>query len=116
MSNAKPDTILIIDRVDEMTVPADGRPIHPRDLRKMRETVMHATEHAVEEMRENMTRFIHGVQQMLADGAAISGEFQIEEVEVSALVTGEGKIGFAGTGMNLQGETGLKIIFKRKRT
>jgi len=33
---------------------------------------------------------------------------------VSAQVTGEGKIGFAGTGVNMTGNTGLKLIFKRR--
>ena len=109
MGDDKTETILIIDRVMEPAAVA-GRPLQARGFS---EAVLSVTERGVEEVRENMTRFIRGVQKILAEGAAIGGEFRIEEVEVSAQLTAEGKIGFAGTGVNLQGETGLKLIFKR---
>jgi len=105
------NTILIIDAVEPDAVAPDGRPMHARGLS---DKLVKASERTIDEVRQNMTRFINGVQSILADGAAIAGEFDIETVEVSAQVTGEGKIGFAGTGVNMTGNTGLKLIFKRR--
>jgi hypothetical protein len=112
MSDDKPDTIIIIDAVELPAVPPGRRPLHPRGLG---DTALQVTERTVDEVRANMTRFLSGVQKILAEGAAIGGAFEIDTVEINAQVTGEGKIGFAGTGVNLKGDTGVKIIFKRQK-
>lgn len=41
------------------------------------------------------------------------GEFSIDEVEAHVEVTAEGKVGLLGSGMGLQGSTGIKLVFKK---
>lgn len=41
------------------------------------------------------------------------GKFSIEEVEIHLDITGEGKVGFLSSGVQLQGSTGIKVVFKR---
>lgn len=104
------DTILIIDSITASAAAPGARPLQARGLVGAALTV---SERSVEEVQANMTRFIRGLQKILAEGAELGGELRIEQVEVNAQLTAEGKIGIASTGVNLKGDTGLKIIFKR---
>jgi|SRR6185295_8418397 len=104
------DTILIFDSVTASAGAPGARPLQPRGLA---DAALAVSERSVEEVQANMTRFIRGLQKILAEGAVLGGELRIEQVEVNAQLTAEGKIGIAGTGVNLKGDTGLKIVFKR---
>lgn len=110
MNQKAEDTIIIIDTIE----PADGK--HMDRLirsRGLKDTLVKTSEYSVSYIKENMTNFIKSMQSILSDSAKAAGEFQIDKVEINAQVTGEGKIGFAGTGFNLQGASGIKITLKK---
>ena len=110
MPNNPKDTIVIFDVAVQSTGGPGGRPLQARGW----DVMVRASEQAVDLVQQNMTRFIKGVQSILADGAALVGAFQMDTVEVNAQITGEGKIGFAGTGATVEGVSSIKIVFKRK--
>ncbi len=61
-----------------------------------------------------MSEFLAGVNDMLATAADKGGAFSVDTVEVQCQVSGSGKIGFAGTGLDLSGGSSLKLVLKRK--
>jgi hypothetical protein len=111
VNDQKPDTLMIIDIVQGPAIGPGGRPLSTRGF--VSDRLVETTEHAIDELRNTMTHFLNGVQTMLAESTARLGDFEVDTVEVNAQITSEGKIGFAGTGLNLKGGTGLKIVLKR---
>ncbi|HEY6512394.1 MAG TPA: hypothetical protein VI032_10465 [Burkholderiaceae bacterium] len=61
-----------------------------------------------------MSDFLAGVNRMLASAAEKAGAFSVDSVEVQCQIRGGGKIGFAGTGLDLSGGSSLKLVLKRK--
>ncbi len=111
MPDKTKETITIFD-VAVQPVSAQGtRPLQPRGAM---DRMVQASEQAIGVVQRNMTQFIKGVQAILAEGAALNGAFEMDSVEINAQITGEGKIGFAGSGLILEGASGIKIVFKKK--
>ena len=104
------DTILIITG-DEFT-PAGDRPLGARGGRS---PSVHISERNVKEVRENMSGFLKNLGQILSLNQEVEGDYDIDRVEVNAQITGEGRLGFLGTGVNVGASTGLKIVLQRKR-
>ena len=104
-------TITIFEPVD-INVTKGGRPSYARGSGDS--VVTEAIERSIDEMQDQMTGFIEGVQAMLAKGANVSGEFQMSQVEVQAQIGLEGKIGFLGTGAAASGSSQITILFERK--
>jgi hypothetical protein len=92
------------------TAPGD-RPLH---VRGGRETAVRVVETSVDALAENMASFVGAVDRMIMAAAKVAGEFCIDKVEVQCQVSGNGKIGFAGTGVGVEGSASLKLIFARK--
>ena len=67
----------------------------------------------VEVLRENLTRFLLVLQDMLPAEMADVGDFRLEEVEVNAEVTGEGSLMLLGTGVRAAGMGGIKFVLRR---
>ena len=112
----KGETITIFEVAADVPTPASAtasagaRPLHARGVQ---DVIVRATERAVDDVRVNMARFVKSVQEILAEAASTAWQFEIDTVEISAQVSGEGKVGFAGTGINVRGDTGIKFVFKR---
>lgn len=107
------DAITIISAVVEVLAPGpEGRPLAPRQRPRAATTVL-VTERSVDEVQANLTRFVSQVSDMLDTARSEISGYVLETVEVAAEITGEGKVGFMGTGVNLGGSTGLKIVFRR---
>lgn len=107
------DTITIISGdVDVVTSGPDRRPYAPR-RREDHAAAVRVTERSVEEVKANLSRFVAQVSDMLDAARSEIGGYVLETVEVAAEITGEGKVGFMGTGVNVGGTTSLKIVFRR---
>lgn len=116
MSNNQTKTIPIFEAVEVIegraAVPG-ARPVQARGV--VRDRAVQLVETGVDVLSESMTNFIEGVTDMLSAGSKVTGSFDIDTVEVECQISGGGKIGFAGTGVNLEGGSTLKIIFKKKK-
>ena len=67
----------------------------------------------VEVLKENLTRFLLVLQEMLPAEIADVGDFRLEEVEVNAEITGEGSLMLLGTGARASGLGGIKFVLRR---
>ena len=106
-------TVPIFDVVEVTETPAaPDRPFQPRGGREMS---VRMVEQGVEVLKQSMATFVDAVNAMVQHGAEIAGEFEMETVEVNAVIGANGKIGFAGTGLQLEGTSSLKIVLKRRR-
>lgn len=67
----------------------------------------------VEVLRDNMRQFLAVLQEVLPTEMTTVGDFRVDEVEVSAEVTGEGSLMLLGTGVRAAGAGGIKFILRR---
>lgn len=94
---------------------AGGAPgARPLQARGLPERAVQIVETSVDTLAASMSEFLAGVNDMLATAADKAGAFSVDTVEVQCQVSGSGKIGFAGTGLDLSGGSSLKLVLKRK--
>lgn len=67
----------------------------------------------VDVLRENVAQFLSILEQMLPAEMASVGDFRLEEVEISAEITGEGSLMLLGTGVRAAGMGGIKFVLRR---
>ena len=109
----KEDAKLIVFDVESgWEIGPGGRPLRARGIG---EKVVKASSVAVDEVQKNMTKFLSGIRDTLAKGAAITGEYEVDTVEINAQISAEGQIGFMGSNVGMMGSAGIKFIFKRHR-
>jgi hypothetical protein len=108
------DAMITIVSGEVVDTTSDGRPLAPRRLGDAAKAVR-ITERSVEEVKANLSRFVSQVSEMLDAARSEIEGYVLETVEVAAEITGEGKVGFMGTGVNLGGSTSLKIVFRKKQ-
>ena len=108
----KKKTIPIFQTVEIGAAPAPAG-VRPVQARGLRERAVEAVETGIDVLSENMASFIEGVNDMLSAGADVAGPFQIDTVEVECKIQAGGKVGFIGTGVELEGGSTLKIVFKK---
>ncbi|MDM8553539.1 hypothetical protein QUF75_02280 [Desulfococcaceae bacterium HSG7] len=65
------------------------------------------------ELKKNVNIFLKNLTDILNTEPAEIGAFQIEQVEVSAQITAEGKIALMGSGAKVDVDGGLKFLLKR---
>lgn len=111
---AIPKTIPIFQAVEVIEGKALGVGLRPIQARGLRERAIEVIETGADVLSQNMANFIEVVSEMLSAGAKMAGPFDIDTVEVECQISGTGKIGFAGTGLDLQAGSTLKIVFKPK--
>ncbi len=113
MNENNPDKLVIFDL--SQAIPQEQRSHGFRDRGGgLKERVSHAHEVAVDELANNMTHFLSGIERTLSQGAAVTGEFQVDTVEVNAQISASGKVGLMGTGIGLEGQAGITFVFKRR--
>jgi len=64
-------------------------------------------------LKKNMDMFLNQVREILANESAKIGSFDIDEVEISAQITTDGKVALFGSGVSVGGSGGIKFILKR---
>jgi hypothetical protein len=101
----------VTDVVSEGRAVGGDRPVYARGDRAR---MVRVVETSVEVLQQNMTAFIDGVSAMLAEGARVAGGYEVDTVEVQCQVSGSGTVGFAGTGVGIEGGSTLTITFKKR--
>lgn len=108
--------IIIFDVETVTSNTVKERPVTYRGIKEKAEEIMvKAREVGVGELQKNMLEFVSSIQGILAEGAEVQGPYQLDSIEVEASISAEGTIGFAGTGVGLSGNAGLRFIFTRTR-
>ena len=69
---------------------------------------------SVAALRNNMGTFFRQISEILETDSFSVGAFQVDNVEISAQITAEGKICLLGSGTKLEVGGGLKFVLKRK--
>lgn len=115
MSDDIPSFIPIFEAAPTAPTGTAGPGSRPFQARGLKEKAAQMVETSISVLSENMASFIAGISHILAAGAEATGSYEIDSVEVECLITGTGKIGLVGTGLDLQGGSTLKIIFTRKK-
>ena len=64
-------------------------------------------------LKTNMKSFLDQLRDILAVGRDKIGEFQIDQVDISAQVTGSGKICLLGSGVQMGVTGGIRFVLKR---
>jgi ABC-type methionine transport system permease subunit len=88
----------------------DGRPVQARLIR---EAIAKINEVSVDTLRQNLGVFFGAIGQMLEAAPKIASGYTVDKVEIHCQVSADGKIGVAGAGMGLKGDTGIKFVFQR---
>jgi hypothetical protein len=86
----------------------------PLQARGVADRVVQIVETSVGTLQASMDEFLSGLSAMLANAESKSGAFAVDTIEVQCEISGSGKIGFAGTGVDLSGGSTLKLVLKRK--
>jgi hypothetical protein len=67
----------------------------------------------VQELKKNVTTFFSQLNEILVSSGERVGSFKVEQVEISAQITGEGKVCLLGSGTKVGVGGGLKFVLKR---
>lgn len=68
---------------------------------------------SVSTLKENMQAFFHQLQEIIGPGKETIGAFELSQIEVTAQVTGDGKVCLLGSGVKIEVQGGIKFILKR---
>ncbi|MCU0841734.1 MAG: hypothetical protein MUF66_03745 [Gammaproteobacteria bacterium] len=109
-----PHKTIPVFELESAQAPLAGPGARPLQARGGTERAVQLVETSVDALAASMNEFLTGVNDMLAEAADKAGAFRVETVEVQCQISGSGKIGFAGTGVDLSGGSSLKLVLKRK--
>ena len=65
-------------------------------------------------LRENMDAFFQQLHKIIRPAQNAIGAFELSQIEVTAQITGEGKVCLLGTGVKMEVQGGIRFILKRK--
>ncbi len=68
---------------------------------------------SVSALKENMQMFFRQLQEIVGPGKETIGAFELSQIEVTAQVTGDGKVCLLGTGAKIEIQGGIKFVLKR---
>jgi hypothetical protein len=108
-------TIPIFESVEITKIGGTSPSTRPRQTRGIADHVAKLAEVSVDVLSQNMANFIGGLSEVLSSGDQAAGSFDIDAVEVQCQISSSGKIGLAGTGVDIQGGSTLKIVFKKRK-
>lgn len=77
-------------------------------------SVSHAAEITVATLQENMRRFLNNLDSIISTSPSDIGGLVLDEIEIQAQIDGKGNIGFAGVGMELAAQYGIKFVLRKK--
>lgn len=106
------DSIIIFEGM-KPTVGSDGRPIQVRG--GIGERFQEATNVGVAQLEENFSNFLKNMRQILEKAGAAVGGFQVDRVEIEAMISADGKVGLAGSSVGLSGKSSLKLVLTRQK-
>jgi len=64
-------------------------------------------------LQQNMEAFFKQLRKIIGPAQEAIGAFQLSQVEVTAQITGEGKVCLLGAGAKMELQGGIKFILKR---
>ena len=102
-------TIRVFDALAP-TLASDGRPIQARGVA---EQLQRATDVSVEQLERNFSAFFANVERILSQAQTQVGVFQVERVEIEAVVSADGKVGLMGSSIGVAGKSTLKLVLER---
>lgn len=67
-----------------------------------------------EQLKREMSEFLDAMQEVLELAERPKSKMQLDEIELSIEINGEGKVSLLGTGGKIGGKGGMTLKFKRK--
>jgi hypothetical protein len=123
------DTIWIVTEDTPETTPEDGtKGLIPNSADWRTEVyrdiagskgVGGAVKVSVEKLQQEMTRFLQVVESLFNQAqqkTKLDSGMQLEEIELSVEISGEGEVKLIGNGAKASGKGAIKLTFKRKET
>jgi hypothetical protein len=80
---------------------------------KIQQFVVKSKEIAVSDFKENLSKFLLDIEDILSISKDRYGNFIMESIEINADISADGKIGLMGTEVGISGTHGIKFVFKR---
>lgn len=108
MADSDSENILVITGVSEQ--PETGRVERGLGDRILKRGISAVS---VSALKENMQMFFRQLQEMVSPGKETIGAFELSQIEVTAQVTGDGKVCLLGTGAKIEVQGGIKFVLKR---
>lgn len=71
---------------------------------------------SVSALKKNMQAFFGQLGEIVAPGAVTVGAFELSQIEITAQITGDGKVCLLGTGAKLEVQGGIKFVLNRSRS
>ncbi|MUG95770.1 hypothetical protein F7734_26805 [Scytonema sp. UIC 10036] len=68
----------------------------------------------VTDVREGFSRFLAGLKEIISVEVPFVGEFELDEVEFTAEISANGEFKLLGTGVGIEGKSGVTFTLRRK--
>lgn len=65
-------------------------------------------------LKENMERFLGQLREILGAGVERVGAFELSEVELTAQISADGKVGLVGSGIGVEAQGGIRLTLRRR--
>ena len=93
----------------DVSIDEEGRPISVRaDQPRQRVAAI-----PMNQLRSNVSSFMEGARRLMDDLDQKVGAYQLAEVEISAQIGADGKVGFLGSGMGIEASASFKLKLTR---
>ena len=103
------NTVRIFDAVPAAPG-GDTRPMQPRGLA---DKLQNAVDVGVEQLEQNFASFLANIGRILGKAESVAETYQVDRVEIEAMVSADGKVGLAGSSVGLSGHSSLKLVLVR---
>jgi hypothetical protein len=105
--NANEHILILTGLTDQPEAERAERGAGDRVLKRIVNTV------SVSALKENMQAFYRQLQEIIGPGKEKIGAFELSQIEVTAQITGDGKVCLLGSGAKIEVQGGIKFILKR---
>ncbi|MCC5639700.1 hypothetical protein LC593_28520 [Nostoc sp. CHAB 5844] len=123
MTDTPPDSLWIVtDDTPQISIP-DGAKIVTGNTRSWREETDNeptdsksdAVKVSAQKLEQNMTHFLQVVGRLFSRAEQqASSKMQLEEIELSVEISGEGEVKLIGSGAKASGKGAIKMTFRRQ--
>jgi hypothetical protein len=107
VENADEQILVLTGLLDQPETERVERGFGEKVLKKAVNTV------SVSTLKENMQAFFHQLQEILGPEKETIGAFELSQIEVTAHVTGDGKVCLLGSGVKIEIQGGIKFVLER---